>query len=129
MCVCVFSSDLILKAESPDEVALVLAASEHGNVTLVERNNSQIYIKGLDPAEPEYIDKLTLLAVNEFESDRKRMSVIVRSEKDGRILLLCKGADSSMMERCLHGAYNGFCDSQINKFASTGLRTLAFGNL
>ena len=107
----------------------MLAASEHGNVTLVERNNSQIYIKGLDPAEPEYIDKLTLLAVNEFESDRKRMSVIVRSEKDGRILLLCKGADSSIMERCQqHGAYNGFCNTQINKFASTGLRTLAFGN-
>lgn len=41
-----------------------------------------------------------VLAVNKFDSDRKRMSVLVRSpEKLGSItMLLCKGADSSMLD-------------------------------
>jgi phospholipid-translocating ATPase len=34
-----------------------------------------------------------LLNVLEFSSARKRMSVIVKDETDGQIILLCKGAD------------------------------------
>jgi P-type E1-E2 ATPase len=39
-----------------------------------------------------------LLNVLEFNSDRKRMSVIVRDEK-GVIKLMCKGADSVIEKR------------------------------
>lgn len=42
--------------------------------------------------------KYKLLHVIEFNSDRKRMSVIVRTE-DGRIMIVCKGADSIIHPR------------------------------
>jgi magnesium-transporting ATPase (P-type) len=42
--------------------------------------------------------KYLLMNVCEFTSTRKRMSVIVR-DSDGRVLLMCKGADSVIVER------------------------------
>jgi magnesium-transporting ATPase (P-type) len=50
------------------------------------------------------LQRLELLAVLEFSSDRKRMSVVVRqhdagSGSSGRLRLLCKGADNVMLER------------------------------
>ena len=42
--------------------------------------------------------KYKLLNLIEFDSTRKRMSVIVRTE-DNRILLICKGADSIIEKR------------------------------
>lgn len=43
------------------------------------------------------------LHVLEFDSDRKRMSVIVQCPDD-TIWLLCKGAESSILPRCAVGA-------------------------
>lgn len=62
------------------------------------------------------LHRLELLAVLEFSSDRKRMSVVVRQHdadggggdsqhhlgggsSGGRLRLLCKGADNVMLER------------------------------
>ena len=42
------------------------------------------------------------LQVLEFDSDRKRMSTIVRYPDDS-IWLLCKGAESSVLKRCIAG--------------------------
>jgi magnesium-transporting ATPase (P-type) len=44
------------------------------------------------------IVKYKLLHVIEFNSDRKRMSVIVMTE-DNRIMIVCKGADSIINAR------------------------------
>ena len=44
------------------------------------------------------IIKKKLLYVLEFNSDRKRMSVIVENE-EGYIEIMCKGADSIILER------------------------------
>lgn len=44
------------------------------------------------------VHKFELLNVCEFTSTRKRMSVIVKDE-DGKIILMCKGADSVILER------------------------------
>mmetsp|Transcript_12398 Transcript_12398/g.18355 ORF Transcript_12398/g.18355 Transcript_12398/m.18355 type:complete len:1288 (-) Transcript_12398:100-3963(-) len=48
---------------------------------------------------PRY-ERWKVLAINKFDSDRKRMSVLVRSppELGSLPLLLCKGADSSMLD-------------------------------
>ena len=46
------------------------------------------------------IVKYKLLHVIEFNSDRKRMSVIVMTE-DNRIMIVCKGADSIINARLL----------------------------
>lgn len=44
------------------------------------------------------VTRYAVLAVNEFNSTRKRMSVIVRSE-EGRLTLFCKGADSAIVPK------------------------------
>ena len=51
------------------------------------------------PGEVRY-ETWELLAVNKFDSDRKRMSVVVRSPPElGSVpMLLCKGADSAMLD-------------------------------
>ena len=46
--------------------------------------------------------KYKLMNVFEFNSDRKRMSVIVRTPDD-RIMLVCKGADSIINARLIPG--------------------------
>ena len=51
------------------------------------------------------IEKCTLLNVIEFNSTRKRMSVIVRRPA-GEIVLYCKGADSVIYERLAEGHTN-----------------------
>ena len=48
------------------------------------------------------IEKFKLLNVIEFDSARKRMSVIVR-KPDGKIMIICKGADSIIEKRLRPG--------------------------
>jgi len=132
-----------LNAESPDEVALIVAAAQHCGALLTVRNGNSIESKGMeryayntayakatfntasdeksggvnavttpvDGSSTSFTgpsERLELLAVNEFDSDRKMMSVLVRitdtagpcageagsgdGEKEvSRIFLLCKG--------------------------------------
>ncbi|KAJ4290410.1 drs2 neo1 protein [Kalmusia sp. IMI 367209] len=86
-------------ASSPDELALVQAAQDMGFL-LINRDVHTITIKilpaGTD-AEP-VTETYEILDVIEFSSKRKRMSIIVRFP-DGRICILCKGADSIVMQR------------------------------
>jgi len=44
--------------------------------------------------------KYKILHTIEFDSNRKRMSVIL--EKNGRIFVYCKGADNMIIERLRH---------------------------
>lgn len=44
------------------------------------------------------VRKFRLLHTLEFSSERKRMSVIVE-DRQGKILLLCKGADDIIVQR------------------------------
>lgn len=108
------------KAQSPDEAALVSAARDVGAVFL-NKNNQTIDIEVL--GKPE---RLTPLNVLEFNSTRKRMSVIVR-DSDGRILLLCKGADSVIYQRLTKhhpSALKEKTQKDLEDFANAGLRTL-----
>ena len=85
-----------------------------------------------------------LLALIEFTSSRKRMSVLVKT-KEGKILLLSKGADSVIMARLasdqkgatikaqemideVSGGRTPINDySTVPQFARDGLRTMALG--
>ena len=60
-----------------------------------EENN--LVIEGWDGTT-----KYELLNVFQFDSARKRMSVIVRTPDD-KILVICKGADSIIEKRLKHG--------------------------
>ncbi|XP_026862231.2 phospholipid-transporting ATPase ID isoform X1 [Electrophorus electricus] len=112
--------ELVYKAQSPDEGALVTAARNFGFV-FRSRTPSTITTQELGK-EVTY----TLLAILDFNNIRKRMSVIVRTP-EGHICLYCKGADTVLFDRlhsCNHDLMNITSD-HLNEFAGDGLRTLA----
>lgn len=79
---------LSYNASSPDELALVCAAKFCGFEYLGTNDKGHMVVR------EGFIDHTyELLAVLEFTSSRKRMSVILR-HPDGTIVLLVKGADT-----------------------------------
>lgn len=91
-------SDLMYKASSPDEEALCKAAHDHG-ISFLSRTSKGIAIRFEATGKEVLYEQLCMM---EFTSDRRRMSVIVRSP-DGEIKLLSKGADTTMFERLAPG--------------------------
>ena len=112
------------KAESPDEAALVAAARDVG-FPFIARTKDGIDIEVM--GQPE---RYVPLKVLEFNSTRKRMSVIVR-RPDGRLTLYCKGADSVIYAR-LRADHDPWLKEQTSKdmemFANNGLRTLCIAS-
>ncbi|XP_068179202.1 phospholipid-transporting ATPase ID [Antennarius striatus] len=111
---------LIYKAQSPDERALVTAARNFG---FVFRSRTPGTITTTEMGQPV---TYTLLAILDFNNIRKRMSVIVR-HADGSIRLYCKGADTVLLER-LHPSNQqlmNITSDHLNEYAADGLRTLA----
>ena len=82
------------RAESPDELALIDGLLRY-RCRILERSTTKIIIE-LFGERQEY----TVLALNAFSSDRKRMSILVRGVVSGQYLLLCKGADSTVLPLC-----------------------------
>ncbi|KAI9470984.1 MAG: hypothetical protein EXX96DRAFT_654032 [Benjaminiella poitrasii] len=118
------------KAQSPDEAALVATARDMGFVFL-GRDSNKIFIKVKGEQKT-----FTVLNILEFNSTRKRMSVIIKPEDSNHIVLLCKGADSVIYERLCtdFGDQNELEKEQeslrsattkdLERFANEGLRTL-----
>uniref|UniRef100_K3WGR7 Phospholipid-transporting ATPase n=1 Tax=Globisporangium ultimum (strain ATCC 200006 / CBS 805.95 / DAOM BR144) TaxID=431595 RepID=K3WGR7_GLOUD len=109
-------------ASSPDEQALVSAAA-HCNVRFVHRTPSAMMIMEPGFDEPSTYKILHLL---EFDSDRKRMSVILETP-EGEIELLCKGADNVILERLTPTDDPAHVDKvydQLSLYAKCGMRTL-----
>ncbi|KAJ9319560.1 hypothetical protein DTO271D3_329 [Paecilomyces variotii] len=87
------------QASSPDELALVRAAQELGYVVVHRSSHSiTLLVKSGSGNESQSYEILDII---EFSSKRKRMSIIVRCP-DGRIWLLCKGADNVILPRLKH---------------------------
>ncbi|NWR39145.1 AT8B1 ATPase, partial [Tachuris rubrigastra] len=109
---------LSYQAASPDEGALVTAARHFGYVFL-SRTQSTITLSEMG-AQRTY----DVLAILDFNSDRKRMSVIVR-DAHGNIRLYCKGADTVIYER-LHPSNpkREATEEALDVFAKETLRTL-----
>lgn len=108
------------KAESPDEAALVAAARDVG-FPFVNKSKDAIDIEVM--GQPERYIPLQLL---EFNSTRKRMSVIVRNPQ-GQLVLYCKGADSVIYQRLAADhdeALKASTARDMEAFANGGLRTL-----
>lgn len=75
------------EAESPDEAALVAAGKVFG-FFFYKRTNTTVFVReseGGDVQEREY----EILNILEFDSTRKRMSVICRTP-EGKLKLYCK---------------------------------------
>ena len=68
--------------------------------------------------------RFKVLQVFEFDSTRKRMSVILEDMQTNKIMLFCKGAETSIFPCCTKGDIQS-CKDDIDKFAVQGWRTLA----
>lgn len=81
--------------------------------------------------EPARDVKYTLFRRMEFNSDRKRMSVIIRDPSDGYIKMFTKGADSIIKDRLdisqIDEGMMRNIDSFLTKASLKGLRTLLMG--
>jgi phospholipid-transporting ATPase len=122
---------LIYQASSPDEFALVHAARHIGFALKSRDIDSVTVLENEGRKEAKEVSRTwKILNTLEFNSTRKRMSSIVRAP-DGRILLLCKGADSVIYERLKRTPQNKklleVTQAHLNMFAEDGLRTLCFG--
>jgi magnesium-transporting ATPase (P-type) len=108
-----------LRAESPDEEAIVVAASKL-NCSVEERGT--VSMKCSIFGDMQDYD---VLAVNAFNSDRKRMSVLLRTHKTGEYLLVCKGADNIMAPLCnTDKSTTEWLEKTLVDLACLGLRTL-----
>lgn len=84
-------------AASPDELALINAAKQFGYEFMgIDKDDNMIVN---DRISGQGNKKYRLLNTLEFNSDRKRMSVIVQDNDRGCKVLLCKGADSIIADR------------------------------
>ncbi|XP_053157744.1 phospholipid-transporting ATPase VB isoform X2 [Hemicordylus capensis] len=81
------------EAESPDEAALVHAACAY-QFTLVARTSEQVTVRLPDGS----LLTFELLFTLGFDSNRKRMSVVVRHPLTNEIIVYTKGADSVIMD-------------------------------
>ncbi|XP_054824352.1 putative phospholipid-transporting ATPase 9 [Prosopis cineraria] len=119
------TGNISYEAESPDEAAFVIAAKELG-FEFYKRTQTSLSMYELDPVSGEKVERMyELLNVLEFNSSRKRMSVIVKDE-GGKIFLFCKGADSVMFERAAKNgrAFEEKTLEHVQEYADAGLRTL-----
>ena len=119
------SSSITYEAESPDELALVNAAAAYG-FRLLQRSASHAEVELPDGQISQYI----VLHILPFDSERRRMSLIVKQRNSNKIKLLCKGADCSMMPRLKTPTRRDEEDvevltkAQLLNFSKKGLRTL-----
>ncbi|GMH43083.1 hypothetical protein BSKO_11005 [Bryopsis sp. KO-2023] len=111
--------ELQYQAESPDEEALVQGAAYLG-YRLLSRSTDQVEVE----VHGEVLS-FAVLAVLEFNSDRKRMSILCRCPDD-TIRLFCKGADTVIMERLsARQPCKDQTTSHLGSMAKGGFRTLA----
>nr|XP_043607089.1 phospholipid-transporting ATPase 1-like [Erigeron canadensis] len=111
------------QGESPDEQALVYAAAAYGFM-LMERTSGHIVIDIQGERQ-----RFNVLGMHEFDSDRKRMSVIL-GYPDGSVKVIVKGADTSMfniIDKSTNLDIITATEAHLHSYSSIGLRTLVVG--
>lgn len=111
------------QGESPDEQALVYAAAAYGFM-LIERTSGYIVVDVQGERQ-----RLNVLGMHEFDSDRKRMSVIL-GFPDKTVKVVVKGADTTMfsiIDKSLNLNVVRSTEAHLHSYSSVGLRTLVVG--
>ncbi|XP_034051508.1 probable phospholipid-transporting ATPase VD [Thalassophryne amazonica] len=122
--------ELLYEAESPDEAALVHAARAY-HCTLRGRSAECVVVDL--PGVGSLV--VQLLHVLPFDSNRKRMSVVIRHPLTGQVVVYTKGADSVIMDLAetpqgaeqtqeSYGSIRNRTQSHLDNYARQGLRTL-----
>uniref|UniRef100_A0A671X9D3 Phospholipid-transporting ATPase n=1 Tax=Sparus aurata TaxID=8175 RepID=A0A671X9D3_SPAAU len=112
--------ELLYEAESPDEAALVHAAQAY-RCTLRGRSPESLLVDlpGIGSLAVQ------LLHILPFDSNRKRMSVVVRHPLSGQLVVYTKGADSVIMDLTETSKGNTEqTQKHLDSYAREGLRTL-----
>ena len=115
------NGEIEYKASSPDELALVSAARMFG-VELQGRDDEQ----GVILNNHGKIEVYQILNILEFSSNRRRMSIIARYP-NGKLYVLCKGADHILLPRLKKERNIESSWEYLEEYASSGLRTLVLG--
>ncbi|KAG2438842.1 hypothetical protein HXX76_005382 [Chlamydomonas incerta] len=115
------------EAESPDEAALVVAAKAFG-FFFFKRTNTGITVRERTPRGTHDVE-YEVLNVLEFNSTRKRMSVVVKEKANDKLIIFCKGADTVIYERLdpNYAPNEGMkvtTTRDMEDFGASGLRTL-----
>lgn len=111
------TDSIVYHAASPDEAALVRGAQQIG-FEFNNRTPQYVYVGkfGRD-------DRYEVLNVFEFDSFRKRMSVVVRAP-DNKIKIYTKGADTVIYQRLANDELTETTSQHLRRFAIDGFRTL-----
>ncbi|XP_036980949.1 probable phospholipid-transporting ATPase VD isoform X3 [Acanthopagrus latus] len=122
--------ELLYEAESPDEAALVHAAQAY-RCTLRGRSPESLLVDlpGIGSLAVQ------LLHILPFDSNRKRMSVVVRHPLSGQLVVYTKGADSVIMDLTetskgaeqaqeIYSHVREQTQKHLDSYAREGLRTL-----
>ncbi|KAG6760547.1 hypothetical protein POTOM_037070 [Populus tomentosa] len=114
---------MVYQGESPDEQALAYAAAAYGFM-LIERTSGHIIIDIHGERQ-----RFNVFGLHEFDSDRKRMSVIL-GFPDSSVKVFVKGADTSMFsvtDRSLNKKVVRATEGHLHTYSTLGLRTLVIG--
>ncbi|KAJ3123369.1 hypothetical protein HK100_011630 [Physocladia obscura] len=123
------SQRMVYESQSPDETALVEAIA-NSKILLKNRSKSNVTftVPTADGRQTQHV--VEVLHTLEFDSTRKRMSVIARDTETGKLHLYCKGADNIILNR-LDENVNVNSDEMLRNaiqalhdFSIVGLRTL-----
>lgn len=114
------SDEVSYQAASPDEIAIVKFTESVG-LKLIQRDRRFISIQHL---RLNQIFKFEILYNFPFNSDTKRMGILVKDLNKDELSFLQKGADSVMMT--IVNA-NDWLEEETSNMAREGLRTLVIG--
>lgn len=116
-------ADLVFEGESPDEIALLQGLSGNDIKVSTQLGNT-IRLKLFDHEHED----IKILETFEFNSERKRMSVLVQlPDKERSVYLFCKGADNALFARLKRPQpHIDDLTKQLAQFSGQGLRTLVF---
>ena len=111
------SKGVTYQASSPDEIALVEWTEQVG-LTLIHRDLQSIQ---LQLNSTHQISRYDILQMFPFNSETKRMGIIVRDRQTDEIIFYLKGADI-IMQNIIQ--YNDWLIEECSNMAREGLRTL-----
>jgi phospholipid-transporting ATPase len=124
---------VVYQGSSPDDIALVKGAQQLGIEFASKDFNDLVLINHLTRETSKYEVKCEM----PFDSDRKRMSVVVQDKASKRLIVLSKGADNIMLGTSgnLRSLVNKFSNDKefdniniiLNSFSKEGLRILVMG--
>jgi len=120
------SGEILYSASSPDEAALVYAAKHFGFFFKAKEQGGKFVVEMRNKNNSDVVYEI--LEFLEFNSDRKRSSVLVKDSSTGKLILYSKGADNVMKKRLASSNSKGpllsKTEQHLDEFVNDGLRTL-----